>query len=99
MELISTALPHGWRWVTDARERLEFEVELERELPRQHILVGKPARLIARHEKRDDFLFRTGHREVAQVHLTWAVETDPFFPHAEVHPSLEQWAKTGGFMK
>lgn len=99
MEVISTGLPSGWRWVTDTQERREYEAELRRELPRHHVLFGKAARLLARHEKRDDFLFRTTDPTVAQVHLTWAAETDPFFPHTEIHPSLEDWSKTGGIMK
>jgi len=99
MEVISTELPSGWRWVTDGQERREIEAELSQELPEQHVLIGKAVRLLARHEKQDDFLFRVGRSEVAQVHLTWSVETDPFFPHTEVYPTLEEWANTGGTMR
>lgn len=98
MNVVSTELPHGWRWVTDPQERRSLELELAREMPPKHLLFGRSARLIARHERRDDFLFRVGESEVAQVHLTWRAETDPFWPHAELHPSLGAWAATGGMM-
>ncbi|TAJ69885.1 MAG: hypothetical protein EPO51_20375 [Phenylobacterium sp.] len=98
MNVISTELPGGWRWVVDPQERRSLELELAREMPPKHLLFGRSARLLARHERRDDFLFRVGENEVAQVHLTWTAETDPFFPHTELHPSLEGWARTGGIM-
>ncbi|WP_293476853.1 hypothetical protein [Phenylobacterium sp.] len=99
MDVTPTELPEGWRWAADPEERRSLEAELVREMPLEHVLFGRSARLLARHEGRDDFLFRIDGSEVAQVHLTWSVETDPFFPHAEVHSSLEAWARTGGVMK
>ncbi len=99
MEVFSTELPSGWSWVTDSQERNALEAEFARELPPQHNLFGKTVRLLARHDRRDDFLFRIDGSEVAQVHLTWSVETDPFFPHAQIHLTFGEWAKTGGIMK
>jgi hypothetical protein len=99
MKVFSSDLPSGWHWVTDGQQRREVEAELSRELPQQHVLFGRAVRLLARHDRRDDFLFRVEDATVAQVHLTWTVETDPFFPHTEVHPSLEEWAKSGGTMR
>lgn len=80
VNLISTELPHGWQWVTDPQERHSLELELAREMPPEHLLFGRSARLLARHERRNDFLFRIGESEVAQVHLMSA-EIDPFWPH------------------
>ena len=96
MKVVSTELPGAWLWVTDPQERRSLELELAREMPPKHLLFGGSARLVARHEGSDDFLFRVGEKAVAQVHLTWRAETDPFFPHTELHPSLEAWASTGG---
>ena len=98
VNVISTELPSGWRWITDPQERRSLELELAREMPPKHLLFGRTTRLLAKHERRDDFLFRIGESEVAQVHLTWRPETDPFWPHAELHPSIEAWAVTGGIM-
>jgi hypothetical protein len=98
MDAASTELPSRWRWVTDTQERAILEDELAREMPPQHLLNGKAVQLIARHEKRDDFLFWLGNSEVAQVHLTWSIETDPSFPHSQIFATFEQWVKTGGRM-
>lgn len=98
VEVASKELPAGWLWVDDPQERRSLELELAREMPPKHLLYGRSVRLLARHERRDDFLFRVGESEVSQVHLTWSAETDPFWPHAELRPSLETWAATGGIM-
>jgi hypothetical protein len=98
MDAGSTQLPNRWRWGTDTQERKALEDEFAREMPPQHLLHGRSVQLIARHEKRDDILFWLGDAEVAQVHLTWSVETDPFFPHSQIFPTLEQWIKAGGRM-
>lgn len=67
-------------------------------MPPKHLLFGRPARLLARDERSDDFLSQVGESEVAQVYLTWSAETDPFWPRAELHLSIEASAATDGIM-
>ena len=67
--------------------------ELEREVPRGHILFGAAVIAMARRRDRDDVLFELadGSGRVAEVHLTWAVEQDPACPRTTLYESIQDW--------
>jgi len=73
-----------------------FVDELQRELPIGHQLFGVPVVAIARRNDRDDVLFSRldGSSQVALVHMTWAVESSPIYPHTELFESLLTWSET-----
>jgi len=56
-----------------------FEKELEKELIPGHVLHGRIALAVARHEGMDDVLFLVDDQAypLAVVHLTWVREADP----------------------
>lgn len=83
--------PVGWMAIDDNNEKSKFEAELTREMPRGHLLFDENARVIARRGRRDDFLFELSGGRLAQVHLTWAKETDPFWPSTEVYSCYQDW--------
>ena len=77
-----------WQRV-NSREALE--TELARELLPGHRLHGRHGlRALARRADRDEVLF-ANETLAAVVHLTWAKETDPAFPSADLYPSLAAW--------
>ncbi len=90
--MIEQIWPRDWRATDDPAKGLEFELELSREVPAGHALFGRQVALIARRDGLDDFLFKLDDHNFAQVHLTWSVEKDPFWPHTEINSSIEEWA-------
>ena len=88
---MSADWPSEWVQIADAAERAELEAELTRELPPDHVLTGERVRLLGRRIRRDDYLFELSDGRVAQVHLTWAVETDAFWPFTTIHSSFDEW--------
>jgi len=74
-----------WHPCDDTR----FETELRRELCEKHVLFGIDAKIIARRQDMDDFLFELPDGRFANVHLTWARESDPVYPGTEIYDSVE----------
>lgn len=64
-----------------------FNDELLREVSRDHVLYGMDAKVIARRQDIDDFLFELSDGRFANVHLTWAKETNPEWPATEIYES------------
>jgi len=78
-----------WHRCDDAR----FEAELRRELCEKHVLFGIDAKIIARRQDCDDFLFALPDGRFAGVHLTWSKEPDPTWPGTVIYGAAEQmWA-------
>ncbi len=70
----------GWQPVT-GDEAHTLELELARELPVGHALKGLIARAVARRLECDDVAFQLDDGRLCVVHLTYAVERDPVWPH------------------
>ena len=70
-----------WHPIEDARVRDGLRAELQRELPRGHVLVGVPVTAIATRQDCDDVLFALDDGRVAIVHLTWSGKTEPVSDH------------------
>jgi hypothetical protein len=67
--------------------------ELRREVCQKHVLHGIDAKIIARRQDCDQFLFELDDGRFAEVHLTWSKETDPAWPDTRIYDSAEQaWA-------
>lgn len=78
-----------WHPCDDTR----LEAELRRELCAKHVLFGIEAKIIARRQDCDDFLFALPGGRFADVHLTWSKESDPTWPGTFIYDSAEQmWA-------
>lgn len=77
------SLPPNWVFLAEDDAR-RFSEELIREVCSAHRLHGVSARAVARHVRRDDFLFAVGseHPKYVVVHLTWNVESSPKWPSA-----------------
>jgi len=70
-----------------------FEEELRREVCEKHVLFGIDAKIIARRQDLDDFLFELPNGRFANVHLTWSKESNPTWPGTEIYASADQmWA-------
>lgn len=67
----------------------QFDEELRREVCSEHVLYGVDARVIARRQDLDDFLFELSDSRYANVHLTWSKELDPTWPSTEIYESRE----------
>jgi hypothetical protein len=80
------AFSEPWHPCDDAR----FEKELARELCEKHVLYGVPAKIVARRQDLDDFLFELPDGRFANVHLTWSRESNPTWPSTEIYDSVEQ---------
>lgn len=67
--------------------------ELGRETPADHVLQAVPVVTLARRRDKDCVLFalKDGTSRVAVVHLTYATETDPRWPRANLFESVEDW--------
>jgi hypothetical protein len=87
MRMEDLALLEPWARVTNARD---LEAELARELVPGHRLHGRRLRAFAKNDD-GDVLF-VADTLVAVVHLTWAKETNPDAPAADLYPSLDEWA-------
>ena len=91
-------LPQDWI-IVDAETAAALEVELHRELPTSHQLLGRQVRAVARRTRCDDVLFCAASNDAPLylVHLTWSVETDPKWPSTIVYDNiddfLERWPR------
>ena len=83
-------LPEGWVPV-DSQQTPHGVVELARELHTTHVLHGVDVVAIARRLDCDDWLFRLDDGRVAQVHLTYAVESSPDWPRTQLFESMGKW--------
>lgn len=88
-----TTWPLGWLPITDAGEAAHLEMELRRELSGGHMLYGRAARAVGRHELMDDVLFELADGVLAEVHLTWNHETTPDWPTAELFDGPDDWSQ------
>jgi hypothetical protein len=74
-----------------------LEAELQREVCPEHPLYGLNITAIGYDAGGllSDFLFHVegASFQYAQVHLTWHVEADPFFPYTELYATFEDWRK------
>lgn len=84
--------PLGWSMIRDDELKERLNAELSREVPDGHVLYGRSASVLGRLSCSDDYLFWIGDGRVAQVHLTWTVETQPKWPETTIHPSFFVWA-------
>ncbi len=77
------SLPQNWVFLAEDDARRISE-ELTREVCSAHRLHGVAARAVARHVRRDDFLFAVGlaQPKYVVVHLTWNAESSPEWPAA-----------------
>jgi hypothetical protein len=71
-----------------------FEEELRREVCERHVLFGINAKIIARRQDCDNFLFALPDGRFADVHLTWSKESDPTWPDTRIYDSAEQMRAT-----
>lgn len=80
------ALPKGWEY-PDPEESAGLHAELQRELPKGHLLYGVEVETFAAAIGNDDFLFRHINEPArfTVVHLTWIGDTEI---NAE-HPTVE----------
>ena len=86
----TAGLPVGWVPV-DAQQARHGVLELARELHATHVLHGTGVVAIARRRDGDEWLFRLDDGRVAQVHLTYAVESGPDWPRAQLFESMAKW--------
>ena len=78
----------------DERHREGLERELQRELIAGHVLFGREVRAVGRRHDRDDVLFAAGGpSELAVVHLTYAREATPDWPHAMLFASVAEFVE------
>ncbi|ESQ79773.1 hypothetical protein [Asticcacaulis sp. YBE204] len=84
--------PSGWSGIEDEAEKNHLTLELAREVPEGHPLFQKSVQSLGRSQRRDDFLFQLDDLQVARVHLTWAVESDPRWPFTDIYASFSEWA-------
>ena len=82
--------PDGW--MAAAGQGAQLEAELARETPEGHVLFDRRVTLLAT-GRADDVLFGLDDGQVARVHLSWVVETDPIWPATTLFPSIELWAE------
>lgn len=87
LRIEDVALLEPWTAVTSPAG---LEAELARELAPGHRLFGRTLRAVAKRGDRDDVLF-VDAQIAAVVHLTWAKETTPEHPNAEIFASVEDW--------
>jgi hypothetical protein len=86
-------LPDGWVPLDERRARAA-EAELKRELHSTHVLYAVPAVALAKRTASDDYLFELDQGRVAQVHLTYAVESTNRWPPTKIFSSRSEWLST-----
>lgn len=69
--------------------------ELQREVPKGHVLYNIPVTVLGRRVDKDGVLFalQDGTGRLAAVHLTFQVETDVRRPSFAMFPSEADWIK------
>ena len=80
-------------YAISSESSLHAEIELRREIIREHPLYGVKVKAVARREDCDDYLFFLPDNPfpLAVVHLTYQRETTPNFPHTTFYSSLSDW--------
>jgi len=70
--------------------------ELRREMSQQHVLYGLPLKVLARRQDRDDVLFEMldGSSRLAEVHLSWQVESSPAWPSTKLFSNQDTWVES-----
>ncbi|MGH7170652.1 MAG: hypothetical protein ACRELG_10275 [Gemmataceae bacterium] len=94
---MSVEWPYPWSPIEFPDDKPAFESELQRELKPGHPLFGIPVSAIGRRYDQDDILFelRDGRGRVAEVHLTWAGESEtPPWPGASLFESFTAWVES-----
>lgn len=71
----------------------ELIAELDREVPKGHVLHGLPVSVLGRRDDKDEVLFalQDGTGRLATVHLTFQVETDVRWPSFAIFASEAEW--------
>jgi hypothetical protein len=86
-----------WRAIEDSGRSRLFAVQLETELPQNHVLQGLKVIAVAARIDRDDILFEVLGNEMplAVVHLTWRKEKekDSRWPGTKLFRSWEHWVQ------
>jgi len=79
-----------------ANEDESLLVELQREMNQEHALFGLPLKVLARRQDRDDVLFEIQDcsGRLAEVHLSWEVESSATWPSAKLFSNLELWLES-----
>lgn len=83
-------LPEGW-YSVDGHAAKAAEKELARELHLSHALYGMKVSAIARRQDSDEWLLQLDAERVAQVHLTYAVESTAKWPRARIFANMQEW--------
>jgi hypothetical protein len=86
-------LPEGWH-PAESRAAKAAETELTRELHHSHALYGLKTMAIARRRDSDEWLFLLESGQVAQVHLTYAVESTSAWPRSRIFSDESQWRQS-----
>jgi hypothetical protein len=89
----SNTLPAGWVPLGGNAARVA-EAELARELHRTHILFGLRVVALAKRLDRDNYIFQLDDGRIAEVHLTYAVETMPNWPQTLLFDSRGLWERS-----
>lgn len=84
-----------WHPVDDPAVRRSLLTELQRELPKGHVLTSASLTVIARRQDRDDVLFALSDGRVAIVHLTYPRERErlPDFPRTWLYETLDRFVE------
>jgi hypothetical protein len=87
-------LPEDWMALR-GDDALSTLAELRREMPTGHVLAGRRLFPVARHRGSDDVLLRTTGSDARLwlVHLTWRVESDPSWPHAQAFRDVAEFVR------
>jgi hypothetical protein len=89
----SGLLPAGW-YLVDHRAASHAVAELARGLHPSHALYGLKVAAVARRRDSDEWLFEIDSPRVAQVHLTYAVESTPTWPRARIFANMAEWEQS-----
>jgi hypothetical protein len=84
-----------WHPVDDPAMRRNLLAELQRELPKGHVLTGANLTVFARRQDRDDVLFVLSDGRVAIVHLTYSRKRErlPDFPRTRLYETLDRFVE------
>jgi|GEM_PF-2138386 len=89
------ALPEGWFYPEDPDISANLHIELQRELPRGHLLHGRAVEIFAYRHGSDDVLFR--HQDQPSrftvIHLSWLgrEEINPQHPTVEFDGTFDEF--------
>jgi hypothetical protein len=91
-ERSDTSLPEGWYPVTDDVAAVA-DKELTRELHASHALYRLKAKAIGRRRDSDVWLFQLAAGQIAEIHLTYSLESTPTWPRTRTFQNKEQWRR------